>query len=57
MRRIKYTYANGAMCHQCGKPFKFENGFRSLRWAYKMLGVRWVLCSKECQDADRDNTD
>lgn len=39
-----------AVCTECKEPVNIEFPVRSNTWAYGMVGVRMMLCSKPCQE-------
>ncbi len=53
--KVKTTYVGNTICHCCKEPISIDTCVKSLHWAYGVLGVRWMLCSKKCAEDLRDN--
>jgi hypothetical protein len=51
----KQTYVGNTICHQCKEDISIDTAVRSLTWAFGILGVRWLVCSKECAEKLRDD--
>lgn len=47
----KATVRDSAQCAVCKEPVDIEFPVRSNTWAFGILGVRMMLCSKPCQEA------
>jgi len=57
-KRSKNSYTGkNAVCHICKEEFPEDIGVRSRLWAFGIAGVRWVLCSKDCEQDMMESQD
>ena len=50
MHRSKVDIRKSMICHNCGEDISPDLTHRSRKWAFGMVGVRWLTCSAKCAE-------